>query len=237
MKKILTMVLMMGLIMAPQMAEAYWLDIGAGYWSPTPTGGITVGGLGGDLENDLGMDSEGFMQIRAKADLPGINVGLMTTPVEFTGTGTVDFGAGSMSGDTLLTMEQTDVTLFWAVPFLDMTGLLNVEFGLNAKLVNFEVGVDTGVASAGQDFSATIPMLYLGAQIKPTDSFHIEAEYRGISVDDNEFTDIMAKLKWNVVPFFNVSAGYRTQTIKLDDSTVKSDIEFKGPFAELGFQF
>lgn len=245
MKKIFCIVLLAAFALAPRMAQAYWLDIGAGYWNPTPTGELAYNTGGStdpalDMDKDFGADSEGFAQLRVKADLPGINVGLMTTPMEFTGSGTAtDFGGVNFAGDydTTLTMDQTDGTIFWAVPFLDLTGMLNVEFGLNVKLVNFETEVSAAGTTASQSFSLTVPMVYLGAQVKPTDSFHIEAEYRGLSIGDNEYTDIMAKLKWLPVPLFNVSAGYRMQTINLDEEGIKSDLEFAGPFAEIGFQF
>lgn len=252
MKKLLCAVILAGLAMAPAMAEAYWVDISAGYWNPEPSGGISYNLLGAfndkaDLERDMGFEKEGFAQVRAKVDLPLLNIGVQATPMEFTGRKTlvnnITFGgntyATSTTVDTKMIMDHYDVALFWALPFLSTAsaGTLNVELGLNARMLDFEVTISEGATWTTKAVSPTIPMLYVGAQITPTDSFGIEAEYRGLSMDDNSYTDMMAKVRWNPVPVFYISAGYRSESLEIDEEGVVSDMEFKGPFAELGLRF
>jgi outer membrane protein len=252
MKKLLCMAVLLSLALAPSAAEAYWLDISAGYWNPEPTGGVAYS-LGvieeakADLADDLGMEKEGIAQIRAKLDLPLINFALMSTPLKYEGTGTmtqtVNFGGETFTATTPVTskldVNHTDIALFWGIPFLETATLntLNVEFGLNARLVDVDASISGGGVSEQKSVSATIPMLYLGAQVTPTDSLSIEAEYRGISMDDNKYTDIMAMVKYKPVPLLYISAGYRTEKLELDEEGVTSDMEFKGPFAEVGLKF
>jgi outer membrane protein len=258
MKKLLCMAILLSLAMAPSAAEAYWLDISAGYWNPTPSGSVSytpaatvVANPSADLDTDLKLEKEGFAQIRAKVDLPLINFALMSTPMEFEGTNTLTrqiiFGQYTFPVtekiNTVLSMDHTDIALFWGIPFLETAtaGTLNVELGLNARLLDFEATIKSvnnpTVLNETKSVSATIPMVYLGAQVMPTDSFSIEAEYRGISFEDNKYTDTMAMLKYKPVPLFYISAGYRAEKLELDEEGVLSDIEFKGPFAELGLKF
>lgn len=247
MKKIICIMVLLGLALVPSAAQAYWLDIGAGYWSAEPTGSIAYSGATAgtavDLDTDMGLEKEGFAHVRAKVDLPLLNIAFMATPMEYEGSGTASFDFGgttySTPYDTTLTMNHYDVALFWGIPFLETltADMLNVEFGLNARMLDFETSVDDGTNVESQDISATIPMVYLAAQFRPIDSFNIEAEIRGLSIGDNKYTDTIARLKWRPIPLFNISAGYRAQKLELDDSGIVSDMEFKGPFAELGLQF
>ena len=254
MKKLIVVALMLGLALAPSAAEAYWLDISAGYWNPEPTGGIAYTSPGdltpnvsAQLDKDLGMEKEGIAQIRVKIDLPLINFAIMSTPLKYEGTGvmtqTIKFGLETFTASTPVTstldLNHTDIALFWSLPFLKTAtaDTLNVELGLNARLVDVDASISASGQYESKSVSATIPMVYLGAQITPTDSFSIEAEYRGISTGDNEYTDVMAMLKYKPIPLFYISGGYRSESLKLDEEGVVSDIEFKGPFAELGFRF
>ena len=254
MKKILCLALLMALTLAPAVAEAYWVDVALGFWQPAPSGGISYDDGSGtattlDLGTTMGLDKETVTIVRAKVDLPFLNVALMSTPLSYEGistlTGNVTFGGTtfpiSTPVATKLDMKQIDATLFWAVPFLSTAsaGIFNAEFGLNFRMLDVDASVeDTGSAlSESKTMSVTIPMLYLAAQIKPTDSIAIEAEYKGLSSGDNEYTDIIARLKWSPIPLLNLSVGHRSQALKLDEEGILSDIEFKGAFAEVGLQF
>jgi len=180
-------------------------------------------------------------------DLPFLNVAFMSTPLKYEGSGVmtqnVDFGGTTFTATTPVTskldLNHYDLTLFWAVPLLKAASLntFNVEFGLNARMLDVDVSISDGGNTEQKAVSATIPMLYLGAQITPIDALSIEAEYRGISAGDSKYTDTMAAIKWKVVPTIYISGGYRMEKLELDEEGVTSDIEFKGPFAELGFKF
>lgn len=252
MKKWICMLFVAAFAFMPMAAEAYIFDVSAGFWTPEPTGGIaySINGMSDsiDLAADLGFEEESLAQIRAKFDLPLLNVAVMATPLKYEGTGTmtqnVPFGGSNFLLDEPVTssldLNHTDVTLFWAVPGLSLATLntVNVEFGLNARMLS----VDTSIAGAitGTEVkseSATIPMLYLGVQLTPIDSLSLDVEYRGVSAGDNKYTDMMAKLKWSPLPMFYLSGGYRTATLELDEGGLMSDVEFKGPFAELGLKF
>lgn len=71
------------------------------------------------------------------------------------------------------------------------------------------------------------------------DRLSLEAEFRGISYSGNSYYDYLARIKYKpfaATPLF-LSAGYRSESLDIDESDIRADLTFKGPFVELGFQF
>ncbi len=123
-------------------------------------------------------------------------------------------------------------------------GVLNVELGLNAKIISFD-GEITGNAArirktASISKTLPIPMIYVGIQVKPISMLSIEAEVRGIAIGDSHFYDYMGMLKIMPIGPLYISAGYRAEQIKIASnqvSDVNADIKFGGPFIEVGLSF
>ncbi len=124
--------------------------------------------------------------------------------------------------------------------------MLNAEVGLNVRYIDLSVDLKGTCATAPctglsrtESESATIyvPMVYAGVQLSPTDSVALEAEYRGLAFNGDNYTDFIGRLK--VKPFGPVfiAAGYRQEQIEVDESDVEIDMEFKGPFLEAGVGF
>lgn len=64
-------------------------------------------------------------------------------------------------------------------------------------------------------------------------------EFRGISYSGSSYYDYLGRLKYKPffqTPFF-LTAGYRSQSLDIDEKNIRADVTFKGPFAELGLQF
>ena len=209
-----------------------------------------------DLKDDLNLDSKNRPFVRIKAELPLIlpNIYAMYSPMSFDGTGrkTQSFTYGDVHFDAGTTLESKikldhyDVALFYPIPVLKTAtaGVLNVELGLNAKIINFE-GKITGNAAGIRNTSSIsktlpIPMIYVGIQVKPISMLSIEAEVRGIAIGASHFYDYMGRLKIMPIGPLYISAGYRAEQIKIASnqvSDVNADIKFGGPFIEVGLGF
>jgi outer membrane protein len=242
----------LSLVAVPCGAFATGLEVGVGYWRQTPSGTLAYKPISAtdnlDLKNDLNYDSKNKPFARVKVELPLFlpNLYFMATPMEFTGSGnkSFTFGGTNINGafDSKLKLDQYDLALYYSLPFLNTAtlGVLNVELGLNAKFIDFEAtatDISTPANSVSKKLSLPVPMVYAGIQVKPIKTISIEAEGRGVSYGANHYYDIIGRLKVKPVGPLFISGGYRYESIKIDQSDVKADIKFAGPFVEAGVQF
>ena len=251
----------LAMLVVPYRAFAFiGLDVGVGYWRQTPSGTLAYKGTTADdtldLKDDLNLDSKNRPFVRIKAELPLIlpNIYAMYTPMSFDGTGrkTASFTYGDVTFDfnspleSRIKMDHYDVALFYPIPVLKTAtaGVLNVELGLNAKIISFE-GEITGNAAGIRNTASIsktlpIPMIYVGIQVKPISMVSIEAEVRGIAIGASHFYDYMGRLKIMPIGPLYISAGYRAEQIKIASNQVadvNADIKFGGPFIEVGLGF
>jgi len=246
----------LSLLMVPFSAFAMGLEVGAGYWRQTPSGTLAYdkSGLPGtsiDLKNDMDFDSKNKPFARVKVELPLFlpNIYFMATPMEFKGTGSknANFTYGGQNFtqnvpfDSKLKLDHYDLAFYYPLPFLNTAtlGVLNVELGLNARIIEFEgtINQPTTGATASKKLTIPVPMVYAGIQVKPIKTFSVEAEGRGVSYGANHYYDIIGRLKVKPVGPLFIAGGYRYESIKIDQSDVKADIKFAGPFVEAGVQF
>lgn len=251
-----TATLLIALLLIPTFAYALGLEAGVGYWKQTPSGTFSYNAGSAtdeiDLKNDAGLDAKWSMTGRVKVDtLPLLpNVYLMASPMEFTGAGaknvTFTFGDTTFSANapfnSKLQMDQFDVALYYPVPMLKLAtmGKLNVEIGLNARLIKFAAEVDAGNGvTDSKSLNVPLPMVYAGVQVKPIDMLSIEGEVRAVSFKGNHYYDYIGRLKVKpvpVVPLF-LGGGYRAEDVLIDVSDVKAVLKVGGPFIEAGFEF
>jgi outer membrane protein len=251
------------MLVVPYRAFAFiGLEAGVGYWRQSPSGTLAYKGTAAndtlDLKDDLNFDTKNRPFVRIKAELPLIlpNIYAMYTPMSFDGTGkkTLNFTYGDITFvggaplESKIKMDHYDVALFYPIPVLKTAtaGVLNVELGLNAKIISFD-GEVTGTDSithttktASISKTLPIPMIYVGIQVKPISMLSIEAEVRGIAIGASHFYDYMGRLKIMPIGPLYISAGYRAEQIKISSnqvSDVNADIKFGGPFIEVGVSF
>ncbi|MGC1454277.1 MAG: TIGR04219 family outer membrane beta-barrel protein [Nitrospirota bacterium] len=252
----------LSLLVVPCSAFAFFaMDVGVGYWRQTPSGTLNYKPVSGsgvvgdiDLKDDLNLGRETKPFVRIRAELPLIlpNIYLMATPMQFKGSGTLtrsisynnqQFAIGAPV-DSKLKLDHYDLALFYPIPVLKTAtgGKLNIDLGLNARKIDFE-GTITGpnlalvTTSASKTLSIYVPMIFAAVQVKPIDAFSIEAEVRGIAYSNSHYYDYIGRLRVNPIPLVFIAAGYRAETIKIDQSDVKADIKFGGPFVEAGLHF
>ncbi len=255
-QNVLVFLIALAMTLVPYSAFAFiGLDAGVGYWQQTPSGTLAYKPLTAsdqlDLKNDMHLSDEGKPFVRVKAELPLIlpNLYFMATPMSFEGSGpitrSITYGGQTFTAgvpvQTKLTLDHYDLALFYPIPLLKTAtaGILNVELGLNARMINFDgtISQDTLGYSAAKKLTLFVPMIYAGVQLKPIDLFSIEAEIRGIAYGENHYYDYIGRLKISPIPVLYIAGGYRAEEVKIDQSDVKTDIKFSGPFAEVGVSF
>jgi outer membrane protein len=238
----------------PLSAHAIGLEVAVGGWSQDPSGTIgykpvsTTDVL--DLEKDARYDKETRFFGRAKIDVPVFpNIYLMATPMEFEGTGTKAipfvFGGQPFSAGvdfySKVTLNHYDVALYYGIPFLSTVtgGMLNAEAGLDLRIVDFsaEVRQDSLGLSESKSLTIPIPMIYLGAQVRPVDFLSVEAEARGMALSGNHFYDFIGRIKAKPFGPAFIALGYRHEDVKIDEEGVEAELEFSGPFLEAGIEF
>ena len=245
------------LIAAYTNAHAVGLEMAVGGWGQSVGGTLSYSESSIpdviDLDSDIRFDDETKAVARAKIDMPFFipNIYLVAAPMEFEGTGskstTLTYGDitfdASADLNSKITLNQYDVGFYYGLPFVNTAtlGKLNVDVGLNIRIADFKAEI-TG-ASGGTTVTETksltlpIPMLYVGVQFEPIEALAIEAEGRGIAVGDNKLYSLIGRVRYNFVGPVFLAGGYRYDKLEIDEDDVVADIEFQGPFVELGLKF
>ena len=239
------------LFIIPSLVFAIGAEVSLGMWQQDPNGYFSYKGEQLSVDNELRYDTETKLLARAKIDMPLFipNIYLMYSPMDFDGNGikTNSFKFGdvifqaNIPFKSELELNQYDIALYYGIPFLNTlsSGILNVEAGLNCKIIDFYGKIEQPDLSLSESKSATIPipMVYLGVQVKPIKWITIEAEGRGVAYSGNGYYDLIGRVKIHPFGPLFLSGGYRYEKIKIDYSDVDSDIEIAGPFVELGISF
>ncbi len=257
MKKVFVWLVIAGLVffVVPSTAGAIGLEAAVGYFHQSPSGTVAYNPVTGgdhlDLESDMGYDSKWKVMGRLKIDVPILpNVYLMATPMKFDGQGkkNVSFKFGDrtfkagVNFSSEVQLDHYDIALYYGIPFLDTVtlGKLNAEVGLNLRIIDFSAKVEQPDLNKSESVSKTIPvpMVYAGVQFKPIGLIALEAEGRGIAYSSHSYYDLIGRLKVKPVPLLFVAGGYRYEKIKIEDiSDIYTDVEFSGPFVEVGVSF
>ena len=229
------------LVTLPGMAAADVLSfaIGGGVWNETPTGNIikpsgavtpTV-----DVENQLFWkeESQGYIFATLEHPVPILpNVRLMHTKLDHAGSGTTNFTFDgiSFSGTVAneFSIEQTDILAYYEV----LDNVVSLDLGLNIRLLEltYRIEDDAGSNTSG-NVEAPVPMLYGLIGGSPWPGLLLSAEGNYMSVSGSTISDFTAKIAYTTDFFVGVEAGYRVQSIELDDvDDTNAKLDFAGPF-------
>ncbi len=157
---------------------------------------------------------------------------------------TFDGETYSAATDLATTFETSyvDYTLYYELFDND---LLTFDFGLTARDLDSYVKVVDSVSKVNSDISASgiIPMAYLSTNIGlPFTGFNVFAEGNFLTYDDQTIYDLQAGISYevldNLAVDLNVTLGYRTVKLELDDlDNFNSDLTFDGAFAGVVLHF
>jgi outer membrane protein len=232
----------------PSIAPADILSfaIGGGVWNETPKGNIikpagavtpTV-----DVENNLfwSEESQGYLFATLEHPVPILpNVRLMYTTLDHAGSGptTFVFDGESFSGTVAneFSIEQTDILAYYEI----LDNVVSLDLGLNVRLfdLTYMINDDRGTRTSGT-VSAPVPMLYGLIGGSPWPGLLISAEGNYISISGSTMSDFNAKIAYTTDFFVGFEAGYRAQSIELDDiDDTNAEIDFEGPFVGAYLKF
>jgi outer membrane protein len=224
-------------------ATVFGFQAGTGTWKHDPSGYVSTDldgvGVNANLKSDMQLteESEGYTYIAIEHPVPLIpNFKYVNTKLTTTGiNGTADFNfdgtnyTGSVNSS--LDMTQSDFILYYEI--LD-NDLVSFDFGLTAKQIDGKVVVNSDTTT----FSGTIPMLYGAVEVGLPAGFALAAEISTLSIDDNEITDLIAKVTYTTDFNLGVEVGTRSQSYTITDlGTVNANIDFSGMFAGVFFKF
>lgn len=249
--RVRTILTMMTLILLSAAASAWAVGIEAavGAWSQDPKGDFSYQGQSLSLEDELRYDDKTRVTGRVKIDLPVLpGIYLMATPMKFEAdgskSGAFTFGSKTYLAGTQfhskLELNHYDLALYYGIPLLKTVTMdvLNIELGIDGRLIDMEAEISqTGVGTESKSVTYVVPMVYAGVQIKPVDWLALEGEARGISYSGNQFYDLIGRGKLIFLDHLFLAGGYRYEKLKIDTSDVKGNMEFAGPFGEVGVQF
>jgi outer membrane protein len=245
------------LALTPGAASAAGIELSVGVWNQTPKGDISYKAISEidnlSIKDDLKYSDETRVFGRVKIDTPLFfpNIYLMATPMSFSETGSknASFNFGNVFIDanvpftSELKLDHYDIGLYYGIPGLKTAtaGILNVDLGLDARIIDFKArvtGQEAGlIVSESKALVITLPMLYLGFQVKPVKWIAAEGEARGVAYGGNHYYDLIGRVK--IKPFGPVfaAAGYRYEKVKIDRDDLKAKASFGGPFGEIGVEF
>jgi outer membrane protein len=255
MKKLIGLFALLFMLSLPATSFGFGFEFSLGAWYQQPSGTLsfdkTTNADDLSLNNDLNYNDKWQPSGRLKIDMPLLipNLYLMYTPMKWSEPGSKDvdfsFGGENFQGnvdfDSELKMNHLDVAFYYGIPGIRTAtlGALNIDLGLNFRLLDFKAEIKQQAINQkeSESYLLPIPMLYAGAQIKPLDWIALDLEGRGIYYSNNHWVSLIGRLK--IMPFgpLFVAGGYRYDNINIDYQDVDVDADFKGPFAEAGFEF
>ena len=255
MKKLMMLFTLLLMVSWPATLFGFGFEFSLGAWYQQPSGTLsfdkTTHADDLDLESDLGYDDKWQAIGRLKIDMPSLipNLYLMYTPIKWSETSSKDvsfsFGGENFSAnvdfDSELKMNHLDAALYYGIPGIQTAtaNLLNIDLGLNFRFLDFRAEIEQKDINQkeSESYLLPIPMIYAAMQIEPLNWFALDLEGRGIAYQSNHYVSLIARLK--IMPFgpLFVAGGYRYDNVNIDYEDVDVDAEFKGPFAEAGFDF
>jgi len=240
------------LVLTPGLSQAMGLEAAVGGWRQAPSGELGYEPVTDsdllDLEDDFDYEEEYRLSGRLKLDLPLFlpNIALMYTPMRFDSTGETDFSF-SFGGETFsanqefsseVQLDHYDVGLYYGIPLLETATLdmLKVELGLNGRIFDISAEIDQPGTGLSESVSETqvLPMVYVGAFFQPLDAWALEVEARGVAYNGDSLISLLGRLKYEFFDPFFCAAGYRYDTVDLEEEDIEADVIVQGPFVEIG---
>lgn len=243
MKKLLLGAAVALLPLTSMAATVFGFQAGTGTWKHDPSGYVSTDldgvGVNANLKSDMNLseESEGYTYIAVEHPVPLIpNFKYVNTKLTSTGTNgsaSFTFDGTSYSGTVNSTLDLTQSDFIFYYEILD-NDAVSFDLGLTAKQIDGKVVVNSDTTT----FSGTIPMLYGAIEIGLPAGFALVGEISTLSIDDNEITDLSAKVTYTTDFNLGVEVGTRSQSYTITDvDSVNANIDFSGVFAGVFFKF
>ncbi len=252
MNKILSGLLLAGMLGASAQADIVRVEMGAGAWMNEFSGTVSSTTLPAPITAEvLGYDKEtkGYAWLNIKHPVPVLpNLRLEYAAVDFSGTSTAAFtykgDAYTINTKSDLTLDQIDVIMYYNI--LDNTGWTTIDLGLDVKLVDLAFNASSGVNTIAETETLPIPMAYgrLRFELPGTD-LGVEGNAKYTAYKNSKVTDYSIKADYTLVDILPVDValevGYRFQQFDIDgtdfSTETTADFEIDGVFAGATIKF
>ncbi len=229
-------------------------SVSGGISKHSPSGTFNYDGDLLDLREtlDLGNSTGTALKLKLEHPVPIVpNFYFHYIPSSFEGekrsTTSIDYGGSTFDINTIvktnLEINRNDLGIFYNIPLIKTatTGILDIEFGINARFLNFMgelQGTVSGLSdSEDKSLSIVIPMVYAGIHISPIKKVTVSTELKWLDVGGNSMVDYEVELRIKPISFLSISAGYFSEKIKIDSDDLKTDIKISGPYGMIGIEF
>ena len=229
------------------------LEVAVGGWQPALSGDFSYQGNTLD-DGVLGLDADTEIMARIKVEhpIPFVpDVSMRYTPMDLSGLNTTSSGftfgntsyQANAASQSDMSIDTLDLTLYYHLPLLEMFSLdtLDLRGGVAMRQVEGETSIrqDTAGVSKSHDFTAYVPLAYVGATLEPVDWLAVSLDVYGVKLSGHHWYDATLQGQYG---FFDnwafLGAGYRYQSLKLEDvASTTIDATVGGPFAEAGLRF
>ncbi|DAB38249.1 MAG: hypothetical protein A2023_01735 [Sulfuricurvum sp. GWF2_44_89] len=224
MKKIL-LALCAGSVMASA-ATLLGFGIEADYYSPEAKGDFRYTDNGVTSATHFNGDDDSQYQVGLYLEhpvpmLPNLRADF-TPETSFSGT-------DSIAGTNTVKFSQIDTTLYYEL----LDNVVDLDIGLTGKYVKGDVS-----GTVNQSFDVILPMVYMAAGVKiPAMPVRLDADLKYVGYSGNSVSDMRIKAAWNVFAGLEAVAGYRYESLKLDENDIYSTLKIQGPFIGVGYRF
>ena len=220
-------------------ADTLSITVGGGIWNATPEGSIIQPSNAPtpsvDVKNNLFWteEAQGYLYATLEHPIPLLpNVRLSYLSLDQSGSGDTSFtfdgqnyGPVNVAND--FTIDQTDLLLYYEV----LDNVVSLDLGLNVRLLDISFSINDGTSNTSDSVSGAVPMIYGMVGGSPWPGVLISAEGNYMTYSGSTISDFNAKISYTTDFFVGVEAGYRTQTIELDDvDDTNANLDFAGPF-------
>jgi outer membrane protein len=258
MSKILSGLLLAGLIGASAQADVVRVEMGAGAWQNELSGTITSGTPA--VTEDFSAlnyeeETKGYAWVYIKHPVPILpNLRLEYAAVDFAGTSTQSFDyKGSTyqaNAKSDLTLDQFDIIMYYNI--LDNTAWMTLDLGLDVKVVQAEfnaVGLEditNNPLSFNEKETLPLPMGYARARVEiPGTDIGLEGNVKYMAYKESKVMDYAIKADYTLVDILPVDVGlevgYRFQQFDIDgtdfDIDTSLDVEIDGVFVGATVKF
>lgn len=200
--------------------------IEADYYMPEATGDFRYTESGITSNTHVNNDSDSQYQVGLYVEHP-VPV-LPNLRADFTPDTTFS-GSDGLGGTNTLKLSQMDATLYYEI----LDNVVDLDIGLTGKIINGEVA-----GTINQSFDVVIPMGYIAAAVSiPTLPIRFDADIKYVAYSGNSISDMRIKAAWEVFAGLEAVAGYRYESLELDENDIYSTLKIQGPFIGVGYRF
>jgi len=224
-------------------ADVLSVTVGGGLWNATPDGNFNkvTDPNSVDVKDDLFLDTEsqGYAFITIEHFVPIIpNIRVMYTDNSYAGNGasSFTFDGQTFTGNVVSDIKMTNLDLLAYYEVLD--NIVSLDIGLNIRQLSIDYTIISTASTTTDSFNETFPMLYALAGVSPWPDFLLSAEMSYVTYSGSTISDLTAKVSYTTNFLLGIEAGYRRQTLKLDNiSDTNADVTFDGPFVGAYLKF